>query len=99
VIFNLRLTLLTTDSARNDGSICEGTVLRGAKYTIRRRINPVESIHDLFDKVRKHPDYVAGTVFVRDDFAPEKVEKIKESTSVEEAITEAGFEAAEFVTA
>jgi hypothetical protein len=60
--------------------------------------HPVESIHDLFDKVRKHPDYVAGTVFVRDDFAPEKVEKIKESTGrVEEAITEAGFEAAEFV--
>ena len=28
-----------------------------------------ESIHDLFTKVREHPDFAGGTVFVREDVA------------------------------
>lgn len=27
-----------------------------------------ESIYDLFQKVRNHPDYVFGTIFTTDDF-------------------------------
>lgn len=27
-----------------------------------------ESIHDLFEQVRQHPDFVFGTIFVREDF-------------------------------
>lgn len=27
-----------------------------------------ESIHDLFEQVREHPDFVFGTIFVREDF-------------------------------
>lgn len=29
----------------------------------------MDSIHDLYDKVKAHPDYVAGTYFTRADVA------------------------------
>lgn len=29
----------------------------------------MESIHDLFQKVREHPDFAGGTVFTREDVA------------------------------
>jgi hypothetical protein len=32
-----------------------------------------ESIHDLFQRVREHPDFVFGTIFVKDDFPNEEV--------------------------
>lgn len=28
-----------------------------------------ESIHELFAKVRKHPEYAGGTIFIREDIA------------------------------
>jgi hypothetical protein len=59
----------------------------------------MESIHDLFDKVQKHPDYVFGTVFVREDFTPENVEKIKDNGfDLQDTIIVAGWEAVEHVT-
>lgn len=54
------------------------------------------SVHDLFAQLREHPDFVFGTIFVRDDMELDVAEKIKaEPKRAEEAIVAAGFEAIE----
>ena len=35
-----------------------------------KTIYPVRSIHDLFQQVREHPDFVAGTIFTTNDLPP-----------------------------
>jgi hypothetical protein len=53
-----------------------------------------ESIHDLFQRVREHPDYVFGTIFVREDFPNGEVKwgEYGGAKYAEEHITAAGFE-------
>jgi hypothetical protein len=41
---------------------------------------------------------VFGTVFVREDFAPAHVESLKDSSTAVDAMVEAGWDAAEYVT-
>lgn len=57
-----------------------------------------ESIHDLFARVREHPDYVFGVIFVRDDFPNGEVswDEWHDPKHAEEHITAAGFEYIEF---
>lgn len=51
---------------------------------------PPESIHDLFSKVRQHPDYVFGTIFVAADFPGETVPDDFNENRAEDCIVEAG---------
>lgn len=54
------------------------------------------SIHDLMTEVRKHPDYVAGVIFVAEDFnGPDAQQSAKDNAKwIEERMCEAGFECA-----
>jgi hypothetical protein len=56
------------------------------------------SIHDLMRAVKAHPDYVFGTVFVKDDFPGGVVawEETGDAKWAEEHVTAAGFEYIEF---
>jgi hypothetical protein len=49
-----------------------------------------ETIHDLFTRVRQHPDFVFGTVFVLADFSDLKVPDDFSPKHAEEAIVERG---------
>lgn len=52
-----------------------------------------ESIFDLFQQVRSHPDFVFGTIFVDDDVPEAKLATLKAAPKwAEECITAAGFE-------
>ena len=53
-----------------------------------------QSIHDLFQKVREHPDFVFGVIFVPDDVPPEKLAEARDRGGKwgEEALCRAGFE-------
>lgn len=62
---------------------------------------PAESVHDLFQKVRNHPDFVFGVIFVEADFDnllndadfAAQVDTLKTNPKhAEECITAAGFE-------
>lgn len=53
----------------------------------------VESIHDMFAEVKEHPDFVFGTVFVKDDL-PKDFEwgDLHDPKHAEDHIVQAGFE-------
>lgn len=60
----------------------------------------VASIHDLFQKLREHPDFVFGQIFVRDDLEGQGIDPDKFTAShvkwAEEAMVAAGFEFLDF---
>ena len=52
--------------------------------------DPQTTIHDLFERVREHPDFVFGTVFVLGDFAEETVPSEFSVKQAEEALAQTG---------
>jgi hypothetical protein len=56
----------------------------------RNRPQQQESIHDLFTRIREHPEFVFGTVFVIGDFADRTVPDGFSPKQAEERIVETG---------
>lgn len=61
-------------------------------------VTELTSIHDLMRAVTAHPDYVFGTIFVKDDFPGGEVNwgEFGDAKWAEENIVAAGFEYIEF---